>query len=318
MTPICFITQPVHPDGVARLQAAGIAVRFASSSAMDVVCREIGDADAVITRDAGLNAAAMRSAPALRLIASHGVGIDRVDLAQAGRQGIVVTNTPDTNVRSVAEYTIGLMLALARRIMEADQAVRRGDWGFRHASGMMELRGKRLGLAGFGAIAREVARIAQAGLGMEVAVWSPSAPAERFAGLPLIRTISLQELLSQSDVISLHRPLRDDTANMIDDDALRTIKPGALLINTGRGGLIDTAALRRGLEDGRVGAAALDVFDSEPPDSDGPVMHMPRTILTPHIGGTTQEALSATARLCADQVIAVLDGRIPPHAVATR
>lgn len=311
----CFVTQPIHPDGVARLERAGIGVRFASAADMATVGREIGDAVAVITRDLGIDAAAIRAAPRLRLIACHGVGTNRIDLAQAARCGVVVTNTPGTNVQSVAEHAIGLMLALARRVTEADRAVRAGDWGFRYASGFAELRGRRLGLAGFGAIAQAVARIAEAGFGMEVAVWSPRTPAALVEAASVRPSGSLRELLATSDVVSLHRPLRDDAVHMIDDEALAAIRRGALLINTGRGGLVDIAALRRALEDGRVAAAALDVFANEPPAADDPVMRLPRTILTPHLGGATQDALRATALLCADQVIAALSGATPMHIV---
>ena len=311
----CFITQPIHFEGIECLRAAGIVVRIASSADMTVVRREICDAEAVITRDAGLSGEAMRAAPRLRLIASHGIGTNRIDLLEARQQHIVVTNTPATNVRSVAEHTIGMMLALARRVTEADQAVRCGDWAFRYTTGFIELKGKCLGLAGFGQIAQEVARIARAGFGMEVMAWSPGTPDERFAQLCVVRASSLQDLLAGSNVVSLHRPLRADTVNMIDEAALRVINPGALLINVGRGGLVDIRALDRALRDGRVGAAALDVFTTEPPGADDPVMLLPRTILTPHLGGTTKEALVRTAILCATQVMAVLKGETPPHVV---
>jgi len=311
----CFITQPIHDDGLALLRAAGCRLRFATAADAGTVAREIGSADVVITRDAGLNAAAMRAAPRLGMVASHGVGVNRIDLDQARAQGLLVTNTPDTNTRAVAEYTIGLMLALARRVLEADRAVRAGNWAFRHEAGPIELRNRTLGLAGFGTIARQVAAIAQAGFAMKVSVWSPHAPDDALAAAGVTRAASLADLLGQSDVISLHRPLREDTANMIDEASLHAIRPGALLINTRRGGLIDIPALHRALRDGRVGAAALDVFTTEPPADDDPVRTQPRTILTPHLGGTTAEALSATASLCARQVIAALRGETPPHVV---
>ncbi|MBB2203041.1 hydroxyacid dehydrogenase [Gluconacetobacter tumulisoli] len=311
----CFIVQPIHPDGVARLEAAGIPVRFASSPAMNVVAREIGSACAVITRDAGMDAHAIAAAGALRIIASHGAGVNRIDFDQARARSVIVTNTPGTNARSVAEYTIGLMLALARRIPEADSAVRDGNWDFRYSPEMVQLHGRCLGLVGFGAIAQQVARIARDGFGMHVAAWSPGAPDALLAQYPVTRASSLHALLAASDVVSLHRPLRPDTQGMIDDAALHAIKPGALLINTGRGALVDNDALRRALEDRRVMAAALDVFTTEPPAQDDPVRTMPRTLLTPHIGGTTEEALSATACQCAEQVIDCLAGRTPAHIV---
>ncbi|GBQ27379.1 hydroxyacid dehydrogenase [Gluconacetobacter azotocaptans] len=311
----CFIVQPVHSDGVACLRDAGITVRFASSADMAVVAAEIGDAVAVITRDAGLDARAMAAASGLRVIAGHGVGTNRIDLPQAKRRGIMVVNTPDTNIRSVAEYTIGLMFAVARRITEADRAVRAGNWGFRYQGHMAELHGKSLGLVGFGQIARLVASMARAALDMEVAVWSPNVPDDiiRMAGVR--RADTLHGLLAMSDVVSLHRPLRPDTVNTIDDAALRAIRPGAMLINTGRGGLVDIQALNRALRDGRLGGAALDVFAREPPATDDPVLAMPRVVLSPHIAGATEEAMRATAVLCATQIIDCLNGRTPAHPV---
>jgi len=312
---VCFIVQPIHPEGLEMLRAAGHEVRFASSPAMDVVAREIGDAEAVITRDAGMDARAIAAAPALRHIASHGVGTNRVDVAQAHARSIIVTNTPGTNVRSVAEYTVGLMLALARRIPEADAAVRGGDWGFRYQPEMYELHGKTLGLAGFGTIAQQVARIAREGLGMSVLAWSPGAPDSVIEACGAQRAVTLDVLLARSDVVSLHRPLRSDTQHMINDASLGHIRPGALLINTGRGALIDVPALDRALRDRRVGSAALDVFTTEPPAADDLVRAMPRTLLTPHLGGTSEEAMQKTACLCARQVIDLCSGRMPDHIV---
>ncbi|GBQ67115.1 D-3-phosphoglycerate dehydrogenase [Ameyamaea chiangmaiensis NBRC 103196] len=312
----CFVVQPIHPAGVDLLRAAGHDVRFASSPDMAVVAREIGDARAVITRDAGMDARAIGAARDLGHIASHGVGVNRVDLIAARARQIMVTNTPQTNVRSVAEHTIGLMFALARRTLDADAAVRAGDWGFRYQPGLHELHGKTLGLVGFGTIARAVASMARHGLGMTVLAWSPRTPEAVFEADGVARVPDLPDLLQRSDVVSLHRPLRADTITMIDDAALRVLRPGALLINTGRGGLIDVSALGRALADGRVGAAALDVFTTEPPAPDDPVLSLPRTILTPHIGGTTEEAMRATSCLCARQVIDRLAGRTPDHVVA--
>jgi D-3-phosphoglycerate dehydrogenase / 2-oxoglutarate reductase len=313
----CFIVQPIHADGIACLRDAGIAVRFASATDMTLVAAEIGDAVAVITRDAGLDARAMAAAPGLRIVAGHGVGTNRIDLPQAERRGIMVVNTPDTNIRSVAEYTIGLMFAVARRITEADRAVRTGDWGFRYQGRMVELHGMSLGLVGFGQIARLVASMARAALDMKVVVWSPSVPDDiiRMAGAR--RADTLHDLLAMSDVVSVHRPLRPDTVNTIDDAALRAIRPGAMLINTGRGGLVDIQALDRALRDGRVRGAALDVFANEPPAPDDPVMAMPRVVLSPHIAGATEDAMRATAVLCATQIIDGLNGRTPAHPVAT-
>lgn len=310
----CFITQPIHADGIAMLEAAGIAIRHASSPDMATLSREIGNATAVITQDAGLAGAVMFAAPALRMIASCSASVENIDLAQARARRITVTHTPGTTARSVAEYTIGLILTLARRIDTDEDACRTGPVAF--TSLPMELHGRRLGLAGFGPIARQVASIARNGFGMVVSAWSPHSPDDLLNAHAVSRAPYLDALLSASDVLSFHRPSCGDPIGMIDAESLRHIKPGALLIHTGQASLIDIRALRAALEDGRIAAAALDVVTSAALPLISPIRQLPRTLLTPRLGGITNASQSATARLCAAQVIAAARGQIPSHIVS--
>ena len=311
----CFIVQPIHPAGVERLRAAGIEARFASAPDMATVAAEIGDAVAVITRDAGLTAAAIAAAPKLAIIANHGIGTNKLDIPAANARAIPIVNTPTANVQSVAEHAIGLILAVARRIVPGDAALRQGDWGFRYTGGMSEIGGKTLGLAGFGAIARATARIAQQGFGMRILVWSPNAPAADIATAGYERVETLGELLAASDVLSLHRPARADTHQMIDAAALAQMKLGAILVNTARGPLIDEDALAAALRDGRIAGAGLDVFDVEPLAKDSPLCTLPNIVITPHIAGATEDSMRAMALDCADQIVAVLAGERPPSLV---
>lgn len=313
--PECLIIQPIHQAGIDALEAAGITARRASAQDMETVSREIGNADAVITRDAGLNAAAMDAAPKLKLISNHGIGTNKIDVRHASALDIPISFTPTANALSVAEHALMLMLACAKRTVEADAAARKGDFRFKFSGGMIELSGKVLGIAGLGTIGRHLARIAKAGFGMRVLVWSPSADAAAIADIGE-RVGSLDELLAQSDVVSLHRPARPDTMHMMNATTLAAMKPGAILINTARGALIDEAALATALKAGQLRAAGLDVFDPEPIDpATSPLVGLPNLVLAPHVAGSTEDALKATALACAEHVIAALGGTQPSHLV---
>lgn len=309
----CFIVQPIHELGLARLREAGLEPVMASSADQAVVAREVGEAVAVITRDAGFSAAAMDAAPRLRIIANHGIGTNKVAVDHAESLGITVCNTPYANARSVAEHTIGLILAVARRLLEGDAAVRGNNWGFRYAGGMAELYGKTLGLVGFGKIAQMTAAIAKNGFGMKIVVFSPQAPDAALAEIGAERCESLPALLGRADVVSLHRPLRPDTANCIDAAALAAMKPSAILVNTARGGLIDHDALLEALRAKRIAGAALDVFPVEPPPAEDALYALPNVVLAPHLGGATEDALRIMALECAEMVIDALAGRKPAN-----
>lgn len=313
--PICFITQPIHPMAVTFLQAQGVEVRFASAPTLEAARAEVGNADAVITRDLGFDATAIAAAPQLRIIACHGSGTNRIAVGQAAQRGIVVTRAVNANSRSVAELTIALLLAAARRICPADAAVRSGDWGFRYQAPGMEVYGKTLGLVGFGAIARHVAQIAHHGLGMRVVAWSPHVPEEVFHKHGVTRLPDLSTLLEQVDVVSLHRPVEALEPPTLTAERLALLKKGAIVLNTSRGLAIDTVALRARLEAGDLAVAALDVLPHEPPAADEPMLTAPNSLLTPHIGASTEEALQKMAMMCAQQVLDCLSGKTPEHAL---
>lgn len=313
--PECLIVQPIHPVGLARLRDAGVTPRLAAAPDMATVGREIRGCAAAITRNAGFDAAAMEAAPELRVVCNHGVGTNRIALDRAAELGIPVVFTPTANARSVAEHAMTLTLALARKAIEADRAVRDRDWTLRYEARMEELHGRTMGLAGFGTIGRMVCAMARHGFGMRVLVFSPGTPDAILAEAGAERAPTLAALLEAADVVSLHRPLRSDTRHMIDAAALARMKPTAFLVNTARGELVDTAALAAALREGRIAGAASDVFRVEPPGEEEPLLSAPNTILAPHIAGVTEAAMRETALQCAAQVIDVLAGRRPPHLV---
>lgn len=313
--PVCVIAQPIHPIGAERLAAAGIEVRQAASPALDDLRAAIGEADAVIVRDR-LPAELIDRAPRLAVIANHGTGTDKIDVAHAHAHGIPVVYTPDANVRAVAEHALMLMLAAAHQVVAADAATRQGDWGFKYRQPMLSLHGKTLGIVGFGRTGRLVCDMATRGLGMQALVWSPSAQPAQIGAAGARQVGTLAELLQRADVVSLHRPLRNDTFHTLDAASLRHMKPTGIVVNTSRGGLIDETALADALRGGRLFAAGLDVFEHEPLPAGSALASLPNVVLTPHVAGSSQEALRATASQCAGQIIDVLAGRCPDHLVS--
>ena len=311
--PDCLIIQPIHERGMQVLRDAGITPRPASASDMATVAREMGDAVAAITRNAGFSRAALDAAPRLRVIGNHGIGTDPVDVVRATELGIPVVNNPTANVISVAEHAIGLMLAVARRMLPADQAARARDFRWKFSHPQVELFGKTLGIIGFGVIGRETARRAAAGFGMTPLVYSPSVPDSALEGFA--RATTIEELLRRSDVVSLHVKLTPATRNLLSAERLLLMKPGAILINTARGAAVDEAALATLLREGKLFGAGIDVFAQEPPPEGHPLLDAPNCVLAPHAGGSTEEALVRTAEECARQVVDVLEGRRPANIV---
>lgn len=247
----------------------------------------------------------MAQAPQLRVIGRAGVGVDNIDLEAARQRGITVVNTPAATTQAVVELTLGLILALARFIPQADASMKAGAWRKNELLGI-EIAGKTLGVIGMGNIGAGVAQRAAA-LGMSVNAYDPHLTSEAIqqrGALPA----SLEEIWAQSDFISLHVPLTETTRNLINAETIQQMKPGVRLVCTARGGIIDEQALLAGLESGRIAGAALDVFAQEPPGST-PLVRHPNVIATPHIGAQSREAQERAAREIAQEVRAALTGQ---------
>lgn len=265
----------------------------------------------IVRSSTRVDAALLQAGRNLVVVGRAGVGVDNIDVEAATRCGIAVVNAPTTNTIAAGEQTIALMFALARQIPLADHSVRARQWQRERFSGV-ELVGKRLGLIGLGRVGGEVARRA-VGLGMEVVAYDPYVSTER-AQQWQVKLISFPELLASSDFISLHAPLTRETKTLLGAKEFASIKPGARLINAARGALVDEDALLDALDGGRLAGAALDVFAHEPPDNARLLEH-PRVVLTPHIGGSTQESQQRVALEIAGEVLAVLEGRPARFAV---
>ena len=248
--------------------------------------------------------AALQPADRLKVIARYGVGVDKVDLDAAQAKGIVVTNTPGANSTAVAELAAGLILALARRIPEAVWATRRGEWP-RLTS--LSLEGKTIGLLGFGSVGRQLATRLN-GFGCHLLAHDPWVD-EATASLYQVHLVSLEELMSRADYLSLHLPLLPETHLMVNAQFLSRLKPGAFLINTARGELVDEAALAAALQEGRLAGAALDVFTQEPPAPDHPLLRLPNVIATPHMAAHTDGATNAMGWMALEDCLRVLRGQ---------
>ncbi|MET0259133.1 MAG: NAD(P)-dependent oxidoreductase [Methylobacterium sp.] len=305
----CLIVQPMHEAGLSLLRDNGVEPIACPAADMETVARLVAGCEAAITRDAGFSDVAMRAGDRLRVVVVHGTGHDAVDKAAATTRGILVCNTPGANARSVCELALGLALAAARRIPAADRAERDGMPGFRERERFVELSGKTALIVGWGATGRGLGAMLRDALGMRVLVHSPRA--SELDGFH--RCASLHEGLGEADLVSLHAPLRPETHHLIDAPALAAVKPGAILVNTARAGLVDEAALAEALETGRVSAAGLDVYSQGAPM--GPLGRCGRVIFTPHLGGTTGEALERVALGAARNVLEALSGRRPATAL---
>jgi D-3-phosphoglycerate dehydrogenase / 2-oxoglutarate reductase len=266
----------------------------------------VADADGLLAGLDHVDAGVFDHAPRLRVVARYGVGTDRVDLDAAARHGVAVTSTPGANANAVAEMTIALLLAAVRQLARAHDRAGAGEWPTLTGR---ELAGRTLGLLGLGRIGTLVAVKGRA-LGLRVVAHDPFVTAEAAAtcGADLV---GLETLAAESDAVSLHLPLDDATRCIVGREFLERMKPGAVLVNTARGELVDEDALLWGLDHGPLGGAALDVLAQEPPLPDHPLLGRPDVLVTPHIAAHTAEAETAMGRTALDDLLAVLSGREP-------
>ncbi|MDQ7859334.1 MAG: phosphoglycerate dehydrogenase [Armatimonadota bacterium] len=267
--------------------------------------RLVRDADAVIAGTEPITAAVLAAAPRLRVIARRGVGTDSVDVVAATARGVAVTVTAGALTEAVADHTMGLLLAVARRIAAHDRRMKAGAW--ERVPGT-DVHGKTLGIVGFGAIGRAVARRAAA-FGMRLLACDPQPDVAAAAALG-VRLCELPELLAASDAISLHVPLVPATRGLIGTDALARMKPGAILVNTSRGGVVDETALAKALRDGRLAGAGLDVYREEPTPH-AALVALETVVATPHVASYTVETTARMEEVCARAVLAVLRGERP-------
>jgi D-3-phosphoglycerate dehydrogenase len=277
----------------------------------DEVANLLPGIDGYIAGLDGIDANALQKADRLKVIARYGVGVDNVDLVTAKEKGIVVTNTPGANSVSVAELALGLMLALARRIPEAVEAVHQGKWP-RYAG--ISLEGKTVGLLGLGAIGKQLTR-RLSGFDCRILAYDPFADGI-FAKENRVELATVEEVIAQADFVSLHLPLLPETRCLVNNDFLNRMKKGSFLINTSRGEVIDEEALLQALQSGHLRGAGLDAFTVEPPNPGNPLLALPQVIATPHLGAQTDGATSNMGWLAMRDCLAVLRNEEPAYRIA--
>jgi len=314
--PHILVAGKIHEAGVALLKAApGVSFDLVEEISTESYAPLVGKADAILIRTQPMPAPVIAAAPRLKIVSRHGVGYDAIDVAALNARGIPLAVVGDVNSRAVAEHTLMLMLAAARRTVAHDAAARSGNWQVRNRFEAIELDGKTLLILGFGRIGRRVAELARA-FGMRIIAHDPFVAAADMAKADAA-AVSVDDGLQQADVVSLHVPLAPG-GPAIGARELGLMKPGAIIVNAARGGLIDETALDLALRDGRLAGAALDVLEEEPPRPAHPLLANPRVTISPHSAGLTQECAARMAVAAVQNILDHFAGRLDPKLVVNR
>jgi D-3-phosphoglycerate dehydrogenase len=318
-----YLGEVIHPAAVSMLEKSAQVVRPKDHSRQSYL-EALREIDGMIARKVHVGAEEMDHAPRMKIIARHGVGLDSVDLEEATRRGILVTNTPGENRESVAELALAFMLALARRIPLAQKAMGnmpKGDIGIFSAllkqynlTGI-DLEKRSLGIIGTGRIGSTVARKCIAAFDMKVRGYDPYVSAAVMKSLGVEKVERLEDLLPSLDFLTVHAPLTRETRGMVGKKELALMKKGSYVINTARGGIVDEKALLEALNSGSIAGAALDVWEMEPPDPEDPLLKHPNLLGTPHYAGTTEESLYRVGVAVVEEVLRVLEGQPPKYPV---
>ena len=311
--PKVFLYETIHQQGLDYLQTH-VEVLWASGVDEDTVCREVVDASGIIVRALGkVTGRVLDRAPKLKVVGRHGAGVDNIDIKAATERGIQVVNAPDAPTEAVAEHVMATMIILARKILPADKSLREGRWDFRYSEPGQELQSKILGVVGMGRIGYRLSEIAALGLGMKIFYFDIAANKEAEEKFGATR-MALDDLLQQSDVVSLHIPATPATKHLINAAKLELMKPNAILINAARGSVVDIDALYDALKDGKLLGAGIDVFEEEPPPVDLPIFKLPNVVVTPHTAGHTEQAMIAMS-MVAEDIVRVINGQEPRYPV---
>jgi D-3-phosphoglycerate dehydrogenase len=309
------VADPIHPEGIDRLlKAPGVTLDHPGNAQPGTLAERLRAADGLIVRGTVVDDALLAKAERLRVVCRHGVGYDLVDVAALSRRGIALMITPEANAASVAEHALMLMLTLARRVVPVSSGVRRGEWRVRGQSGTFELGGRSVLVIGFGRIGTRVARLCTA-FGMRVMVHDPYLPAGTIRGAGYEAIKERDAGLAQADFVTVHIPANDRNRGIVDATFLSRMKPGAVLINTARGTLVDEAALEAALRSGHLAAAGLDVLRVEPMVEPPAMLALDNLVVTPHVAASTAEGLRRMAWDAAGNVIDYLAGNADRDAI---
>ena len=305
MRPIVWTQVVLAPDALTRLESVAEVV-------VDPSTQRLPGARVAIIGAAVVDAEFLdRGGPSLQMVVRHGIGYDRVDVPACTAAGVLAANTPDGPTQSTAEHAVALLMALAKQLQRAGASMRGGVWPTKLEIQGVDVRGRTLGVVGFGRIGRTVGEICAVGLGMRVLVHDPFALDVAAAGTWAETAASLDDLLARSDFVTLHTSLSPATTHLIGERELRLMKAGSYLINVSRGPVVDEAALIRALQDGHLAGAGLDVFDPEPPAATNPLLAMVQVIATPHVASNTSEGIARMSNAVVDQIVQLFAGERP-------
>src|SRR3954451_5860509 len=309
--PVVLLAEKLAPSAVALL-GDDVEIRHVDGTDRPALLAALADADALLVRSATkVDAEALAAANRLTVVARAGIGLDNVDVPAATARGVMVVNAPQSNIVSAAEHAIALLLAVARRVPAADASLKGGEWKRSKFTGV-ELTGKTAGVLGLGRIGVLVAQRLSA-FGMRIVAYDPYVPAARAAQMG-VTLLPLEQVLREADMISVHLPKTPETLGLIGKQELATAKPGLILVNAARGGLVDEQALAEAISAGQVGGAGIDVFATEPATS-SPLFDLPNVVVTPHLGASTVEAQEKAGTAVARSVRLALRGEFVPDAV---
>lgn len=314
-----LVAGQIHPDGMAILKAKpGLEIEIFEDPGATLPMESFSQADALLIRYGVITPEMADQMPDLRVVSRHGVGCDNLPTAELGARGVPVTIVGPVNAVSVAEQVLAMMMALAKKVISSDAAVREGNWNYRSTVALSELSGKTLLLLGFGRIGREVARRAAA-FDMKVSVYDPFVEAEAVRSAGYEQIADWREYLPEADFVSLHLPATPETMGIIGAAELAEMKPTGVLINAARGGLVDEEALYDALK-GRMaaGGAGIDCLAMEPPQSDLPLLSLPNVVFSPHSAALSAESTRAMGVVAAQNVIDGLNGNLEPSLVFNR
>ncbi|MDJ0388555.1 hydroxyacid dehydrogenase [Roseomonas sp. E05] len=313
--PEILVVSPIHQDGLARLRAEpGFTLIPPSEVSPASLPGLLARAEGIIVRGTRVDDALLDQAPRLRFVCRHGVGYDSVDVPALSARGITLAITPEANAASVAEHALMLMLALSRQVVHCNAGVRRGDWVVPSSSPTQDLAGATVLLLGFGRIGTRVARLCAA-FGMRVLVHDPFIPANTIRGLGYEPAPDLPAALAQAAIVSLHCPSNAATRGMVNAAFLAAMRPGALLVNTARGTLVDEAALEAALRSGHLAGAGLDVVAVEPMTAAIPLLSLDTVVVTPHVAASTAQGLRRMALASAENTVQFFAGTLAPDCI---
>lgn len=309
MSQIVYIPQDIEEEGKKYLIERGYKLKIGKSIDEATLIKEVKDCDAILTRsNAMINRNVIEAAKKVKIISKYGVGIDNIDVRAATEKGIYVTNTPEANANTVAEYVLAVMLVLSKKLMEMDSALRRGNYAIRSHVFSEELKGKVLGIIGIGRIGKLVAKKAAEGLDMKIIAYDPYV---QNTDPHVTQVDTMEEVLQKADVISLHLPLTRETRGIIGKKEFQQMKRSAYFINAARGGVVNEQALIEILKEKRIAGAGIDVFELEPPDENNELFKLENCIVTPHSAALSVEGATLMSLHAAIQVDQVLRGEKP-------